>query len=62
MNLLKSGKKYLINLLNDIDITSKDSIIDIGYGKGSAMRTMLKFKTGQIQNDLNDLVSKLNIW
>jgi SAM-dependent methyltransferase len=38
-----SGDKYLANLLKDVIITDKDSIIDIGCGKGSAMRTMLKY-------------------
>lgn len=38
-----SGNKYLERILRDLKIESKDSIIDIGCGKGSAMRTMLKF-------------------
>jgi len=43
-----SGNKYLVDLLNDFNISSQDSIIDIGCGKGSAMRTMLKFPFARI--------------
>ena len=38
-----SGNKYLKRLLKDINVRDNDSIIDIGSGKGSAMRIMLKF-------------------
>jgi hypothetical protein len=38
-----SGNRYLRAVLSKLHITSKDSIVDIGCGKGSAMRTMLKF-------------------
>ena len=38
-----SGDKFLINVLKDLNISSQDSIIDIGCGKGNAMRAMLKF-------------------
>jgi len=38
-----SGNHYLVQLLNDLDITENDSIIDIGSGKGSAIRSMHKF-------------------
>ncbi|PDV99212.1 hypothetical protein A9Q02_22285 [Candidatus Chloroploca asiatica] len=38
-----SGNKYLRRILTDLKITSKDAILDIGCGKGSAMRTMLAF-------------------
>lgn len=43
-----SGGKYLFDILKRIDITEKDSIIDVGCGKGSAMRTMLKFSFGRV--------------
>lgn len=43
-----SGNKYLANLLGDFNITPEDSIIDIGCGKGSAMRTMLKFPFARV--------------
>lgn len=38
-----SGNKYLRNVLNQISISNRDAIIDIGSGKGSAMRIMLEF-------------------
>lgn len=38
-----SGNQYLHKLLNELKITAKDSIVDIGCGKGSAMYTMLDF-------------------
>jgi predicted RNA methylase len=38
-----SGNRYLEAVLNDMLITPADSIIDVGCGKGSAMRTMLKY-------------------
>jgi protein-L-isoaspartate O-methyltransferase len=43
-----SGNKYLVSVLNDLNITKKDSIIDIGCGKGSAMRTMLRFPFARV--------------
>lgn len=38
-----SGDKYLKRLLSDFYISQQDSIIDVGCGKGSAVRTMLQF-------------------
>lgn len=38
-----SGNRYLKNVLIDFNISLEDSILDIGCGLGSAMRTMLKF-------------------
>ncbi|MBP1465519.1 methyltransferase domain-containing protein [Candidatus Chloroploca sp. M-50] len=38
-----SGNKYLKHILTDLKITPKDAILDIGCGKGSALRTMLAF-------------------
>ncbi len=38
-----SGNQFLFDLLSQLDITDCDSIIDIGCGKGSAMRIMLRF-------------------
>jgi SAM-dependent methyltransferase len=43
-----SGDKYLKNLLEDFNISGNDSILDIGCGKGSAMRTMLKFPFARV--------------
>lgn len=38
-----SGDKWLRNVLKGLPICAKDSIIDIGCGKGSAMKIMLDF-------------------
>jgi len=38
-----SGNRYLKKLLTDLNITATDSILDIGCGKGSAIRCMLEF-------------------
>ncbi|MBF0126894.1 MAG: hypothetical protein HQM02_06745 [Magnetococcales bacterium] len=43
-----SGNEYLYFLLQDIGITCNDRIMDIGCGKGSAMRTMLSFPFARI--------------
>jgi protein-L-isoaspartate O-methyltransferase len=55
-----SGNKYLFNVLKDLNISSQDSIIDIGCGKGSAMRTMMKFPFAKIDGiELSDLISSI---
>ncbi len=38
-----SGGPDLVKLLEKLNITDEDSIIDVGCGKGSAMRSMLSF-------------------
>lgn len=43
-----SGNKYLRNVLANLSITHKDSIMDIGCGKGSAMRVMLEFPFSRV--------------
>jgi protein-L-isoaspartate O-methyltransferase len=43
-----SGGKYLANVLRDLNITPEDSIVDIGCGKGNAMRTMLGFPFARV--------------
>ena len=43
-----SGNRYLTSLLKDLSITSADTILDIGCGKGSALRSMTKFKFNTI--------------
>ena len=43
-----SGNKYLVQLLQDLNITNNDSILDVGSGKGSAMRSMLKFPFARV--------------
>jgi len=42
-NSSPSSKRFLKRVLNDFTISPLDSIIDIGCGKGYALRTMLKF-------------------
>ncbi|MGO9445394.1 MAG: class I SAM-dependent methyltransferase [Thiobacillaceae bacterium] len=50
-----SRTKYLAMVLNDFKVTSRDSIIDVGCGKGSAMRTMLRFPFAHIDGvELSD--------
>ena len=41
-------KRFLVQVLNDFDIRASDSIIDLGCGKGSAMRTMLKYPFAKV--------------
>ena len=43
-----SGNRWLRNLLRDLTITNKDSIIDIGCGKGSALRVMLELPFSRV--------------
>jgi len=55
-----SGNKYLEQLLNDLGITNNDSIIDIGAGKGSAMRSMLKFPFKKVDGvELSEQISAI---
>ena len=55
-----SGNKFLENVLNDLNITSKDTIIDIGCGKGSAMRTMLKYDFGKVDGiELSEKIANI---
>lgn len=55
-----SGDKYLKNLLTDLKIGSQDAIIDIGCGKGSAMRTMLEFPFAKVDGiELSDHIAAI---
>jgi 16S rRNA A1518/A1519 N6-dimethyltransferase RsmA/KsgA/DIM1 with predicted DNA glycosylase/AP lyase activity len=55
-----SGDKYLKKLLFDLNISSKDSIMDIGCGKGSAMRVMLKFPFSHVDGiELSEDIAKI---
>ena len=57
-----SGNKYLKNLLKDLKITGEDSIIDVGCGKGSAMRTMLKFPFARVDGlELSEHIANIAI-
>lgn len=57
-----SGDKFLKKLLHDFNISSQDSIIDIGCGKGSAIRTMLKFPFKQVDGvELSEYIANIAI-
>ena len=57
-----SGDKFLVNMLSDFNITTKDSIIDIGCGKGSAMRKILQFPFAQVDGiELSDRLAAIAI-
>ncbi len=43
-----SGDRYLVSVLEALNITKTDSVIDVGCGKGSAMLTMLRFPFRQV--------------
>jgi 16S rRNA A1518/A1519 N6-dimethyltransferase RsmA/KsgA/DIM1 with predicted DNA glycosylase/AP lyase activity len=43
-----SGNHFLEEALKDLNIVTTDAILDIGCGKGSAMRTMLKFPFARV--------------
>jgi len=43
-----SGGDFLKKILKDIKISNYDSILDIGCGKGSAIKTMMEFSFNQI--------------
>jgi SAM-dependent methyltransferase len=52
-----SGDKNLKSLFTDMNITEKDLIIDVGCGKGSAMRTMLKFPFERVDGiEISDII------
>ncbi len=38
-----SGNKYLANVLNKLEIKESDSVMDIGCGKGSVLRLLIKY-------------------
>ncbi|WP_300565252.1 class I SAM-dependent methyltransferase [Flavobacterium sp.] len=55
-----SGNVYLKELLKDFKIDTQDSIIDIGCGKGSAMRTMIQFPFQKVDGiELSDVIAKI---
>jgi SAM-dependent methyltransferase len=43
-----SGKSFLKEVVSDFNITPKDSIIDVGCGKGSAMKSLLEFPFARV--------------
>ena len=57
-----SGGKWLRNVLNDLNILPQDSIIDIGCGKGSAMRTMLKYPFSRVDGiELSEHIAEIAV-
>ena len=57
-----SGNKYLVKVLNDLNITDNDSIIDVGSGKGSAMRSMHKFPFARVDGvELSESIANIAI-
>lgn len=57
-----SGNRYLANVLRAIQVTPEDSILDVGCGKGSAMRTMLQFPFARIDGlELSDAIAAITV-
>ncbi|MFA6062363.1 MAG: class I SAM-dependent methyltransferase [Gallionella sp.] len=57
---MPSGGKYLRSILQDLSINSSDSILDIGCGKGNAMRGMYNFPFLRIDGiELSEKIAKL---
>jgi SAM-dependent methyltransferase len=57
-----SGNRYLLNIFSNLNITAEDSIVDIGCGKGSAIRTMLKYSFRNVDGiELSDIIAKIAI-
>lgn len=55
-----SGNKYLKSVLSELDIKMTDSILDIGCGKGSAMRLMLNYNFARVDGiEISDIVSNI---
>lgn len=57
-----SGNIYLSQLLQSLEIESKDRILDIGCAKGSAMRIMHKFPFSRIDGlELSERLSNIAV-
>lgn len=55
-----SNNKYLKQLFEVLNITQKDSILDIGCAKGAAMRCMCKFQFKKIGGiEISDILAKI---
>lgn len=55
-----SSTRFLKIVLKDFNISSQDSILDIGCGKGSAMRTMLKFPFIKVDGlEISDYIANI---
>ena len=54
-----SGNKYLKKAFSNLKITNQDSILDIGCGKGSAIRVLLKFNFNKVDGiELSEYLAK----
>ena len=55
-----SGNKYLSNVLNKLEIIASDSIMDIGCGKGSVLRILVKYPFKNISGiEISDTLSDI---
>lgn len=55
-----SSKRFLKKVLSDFTLSSNDCILDVGCGKGSAIRTMLKFPVGKVDGiELSDHIARI---
>lgn len=55
-----SGNKYLRQVLRNLNICETDKIIDVGCGKGSAMKIMLAFPFSQIHGiEISEFLSNI---
>ena len=55
-----SGNKYLENVLNKLKIKESDSIIDIGCGKGSVLKLLVKYPFKNICGiEVSDTLSEI---
>lgn len=53
-----SDSRFLSYVLKDFNVTSTDAIVDIGCGKGNAMRAMLRFPFSTIDGiELSDTIA-----
>ena len=54
-----SGNRYLKKAFSNFKITNKDSILDIGCGKGSAIRVLVKFDFNKVDGiELSEYLAK----
>jgi SAM-dependent methyltransferase len=54
-----SGNKYLLKCFSFFKITKNDSILDIGCGKGSAIRVLVKFDFNKVDGiELSEYLAK----
>jgi len=57
-----SGDRYLSKVLRKIKINKNDSILDIGCGKGSAMRAMLGFPFSRVHGiEISDILGSVAV-